>query len=65
MAANDTTNALKHPHPGIPFSHVGDDIITALTQLAEIFKNNFQKPKSPELTHYYYLTFTLIALTHE
>jgi hypothetical protein len=51
MAANDTTNALKHPHPEVSFSHVGDDTITALTQLAEIFKNKFQKPKSPELTH--------------
>jgi hypothetical protein len=44
-------NALKHPHPEVPVAHVGDDTITALTQLAEIFKNKFQKPKSPELTH--------------
>jgi hypothetical protein len=51
VAANDTNNALKHPNPEIPFSHVGNDTITALTQLAEIFKNKFQKPKSPELTH--------------
>jgi uncharacterized protein YndB with AHSA1/START domain len=51
MVANDMTNALKHPNPEVPFSHVGDVTITALTQLAEIFKNNFQKPKSPELTH--------------
>jgi hypothetical protein len=51
MAAKDMANALKHPHPEVPFSHVGDGTITALTQLAEIFKNNFQKPKSPELTH--------------
>jgi hypothetical protein len=51
MAANDTTNALKHPHPEVPFAHVGDDTITALTQLVEIFKNNFQKLKSPELSH--------------
>jgi hypothetical protein len=27
------------------------DTITALTQLAAIFKNKFQKPKAPELTH--------------
>jgi hypothetical protein len=47
MTTNDTTNALKLPHPEVPFSNVGDDTITALTQLAEIFKNNFQKPKSP------------------
>jgi hypothetical protein len=29
MAANDTTNALKNPHPEVPFSHVGDGTITA------------------------------------
>jgi hypothetical protein len=51
MAANDMSNALKHPHPEVPFPHVGDDTITALAQLAEIFKNKFQKPKLPELTH--------------
>jgi hypothetical protein len=51
MAANDMTNSLKHPHPDFPFAHVGDGSITALTQLAEIFKNKFQTPKSPELTH--------------
>jgi hypothetical protein len=50
MAANDMTNALKHPNPEVPFAHVGDDTITALTQLAAIFKNKFQKPKAPELT---------------
>jgi hypothetical protein len=51
MAANYVTNALKHTHPEVPFAHVNNDTITALTQLAEIFKNKFQKPKSPELTH--------------
>jgi hypothetical protein len=51
MAAKDMTNALKHPNPEVPFAHVGDDTITALTQLEEIFKNKFQKSKSPELTH--------------
>jgi hypothetical protein len=49
MAANDTTNASKHPHPEVPFAHVGYDTITALTPLEEIFKNKFQKLKSPEL----------------
>jgi hypothetical protein len=43
MAANDMYNALKNPHPEIPFSHIGDDTISALTKLAENFKNNFQK----------------------
>jgi hypothetical protein len=42
MAANDTTNALKRPHPEVLFAHVGDDTIIALTQLAEIFKTNFK-----------------------
>jgi hypothetical protein len=51
MAANDMTNALEHPHPEVQFAHVGDDTITALTQLAKIFENKFSKPKSPELTH--------------
>jgi hypothetical protein len=42
MAANDTSNALKNPHPEIPFAQVGDDTIAALTKLAEIF-NFFSK----------------------
>jgi hypothetical protein len=50
MAAKDMTNSLKHPHPEVQFSHVGDDTITTLTELAEIFKKN-QKFKSPELSH--------------
>jgi hypothetical protein len=51
MTANNMANSLKHTHPEVHFAHVGDDTITALTQLVEIFKNKFQKPKSPELTH--------------
>jgi hypothetical protein len=43
MAANYISNALKNPHPEVPFSHIGDDTIAALTTLAEIFKNKFQK----------------------
>jgi hypothetical protein len=43
MAANEMSNVLKNPHPEVPFSHIGDDTIAALTMLAEIFKNNFQK----------------------
>jgi hypothetical protein len=49
MAANNMANALKHPHPEVLFSQVGDDTITALAQLAAIFKNKFQKPTAPEL----------------
>jgi hypothetical protein len=43
MSANNMSNALKYTHPEVPFSHIGDDTITALTTLAEIFKNKFQK----------------------
>jgi hypothetical protein len=45
MADNDMSNALKNPHPEIPFTEIGDDTIEALTTLAEIFKNNFKKFK--------------------
>jgi hypothetical protein len=30
MAAQDITNALKHPHPNVPFATIGDDTISAL-----------------------------------
>jgi hypothetical protein len=49
MASNDMSNALKHPHPNFPFATVGDDTLTALAQLADIFKNQFQKPRAPVL----------------
>jgi hypothetical protein len=49
MAANDMSHALKNPHPEVPLSHIGDDTITALTTLAEIFKNKFQKVQIPGL----------------
>jgi hypothetical protein len=51
MAANDMTNALKNPHPVVPFAKVGDYTIESLTQLAEIFKNKFQKVKRPVLSN--------------
>jgi hypothetical protein len=51
MATNDMTNALKNPHPAVPFAKVGNDTIEALTQLAEIFKNKFQKVKPPALSN--------------
>jgi hypothetical protein len=41
MVANDMTDKLKHPHTYVPFATVGDGTITALSQLADIFKNNF------------------------
>jgi hypothetical protein len=49
MAANDMYSALKHPHPEVLLSKVGDDTLTALAQLATIFKNKFQEPSAPEL----------------
>jgi hypothetical protein len=50
MAANDTTNSFKNPHPEVPFTKMGGDTIEALTKLAEIFKNKFQKVKPPVLS---------------
>jgi hypothetical protein len=41
---------ITNPRPDVAFAHVGDATIAALTQLAEIFKNKFQKLKSPELS---------------
>jgi hypothetical protein len=38
MAAKDMTDALQYPHPEVPFAHVGDDTISALAELAAIFK---------------------------
>jgi hypothetical protein len=43
MAAQDMTDALKHPHPDVPFATIGDDTITALATLSEIFTRNFKK----------------------
>jgi hypothetical protein len=47
MAAKDISNALQNPHPEVQFTHVGDDTISALTAMAEIFKLNFQKVHIP------------------
>jgi hypothetical protein len=38
MADNIMTDALKNPHPEVPFASVGDDTITARMDLAAIFK---------------------------
>jgi hypothetical protein len=45
MAAQDMTYALKHPHPDIPFATIGDDTITALKTLSDIFTRKFTKPE--------------------
>jgi hypothetical protein len=39
MAANNMSNALKNPHPEVPFSHIGDDTI----------KHKFQKVQTQGL----------------
>jgi hypothetical protein len=49
MAANDMTDALQNPHPAVPFTQVGDDTISVLTALAEIFKLKLQKSQTPAL----------------
>jgi hypothetical protein len=47
MAAIDMSNALENPHPEVTFTHIGDDTISALTALAEIFKHKFPIPELP------------------
>jgi hypothetical protein len=42
MAANDMTDALENPHPEVPFTHAGDDTISALAELATMFKLKLQ-----------------------
>jgi hypothetical protein len=49
MASNDMADALKHPHPGVPFNTVGEDTISALTTLETIFKRKCNK--SPAKHH--------------
>jgi hypothetical protein len=43
MAAQYMTDALKYPHPDVPFATIGDDTISALATLAEIFTKKFKK----------------------
>jgi hypothetical protein len=47
MAAKDMTDALQNPHPEVPFASVGDDTISALADLAAIFKLKLQQNPSP------------------
>jgi hypothetical protein len=49
MAAHDMSNAFKNPYLEVTFTHIGDDTISALTGLAEIFKKKFQKVHIIEL----------------
>jgi hypothetical protein len=47
MAAKDMTDALQNPHPEVPFASVGDDTISALADLAAIFKLKLRQTPSP------------------
>jgi hypothetical protein len=48
MAAKDMTDAFQNPHPDVPFASVVDDTITALSDLATVFKLKLQHDPSPE-----------------
>jgi hypothetical protein len=50
MAAQNMTDALKHPHPDVPFATIGDDTIAALEKLSEIFTRKFKKQEKPDPT---------------
>jgi hypothetical protein len=47
MASKDMTDALQNPHPELPFASVGDDTISALADLAVIFKLKLRQTPSP------------------
>jgi hypothetical protein len=49
MAAKYMTDTLQNPHPEVPFTHVGDDTISALTELANIFKFKLRKTQPTTL----------------
>jgi hypothetical protein len=49
MAAKDMTDALQNPHPEVPFAHVGYDTISALAELAAIFKLKLRQTQPPTL----------------
>jgi hypothetical protein len=49
MAAKDVTDDLQNPHPEVPFARVGDDTISALAELAAIFKLKLRQTQTPML----------------
>jgi hypothetical protein len=49
MAAKDMTDALQNPHQEVPFARVGDDTISALAELAAIFKLKLRQTPPPTL----------------
>jgi hypothetical protein len=49
MAAQDMTDALKKIHPDVPLATIGDDTISALEILADIFTRKLKKIDTPEI----------------
>jgi hypothetical protein len=49
MATKDMMYALQNPHPEVPFARVGDDTISALAELAAIFKLKLRQTPPPTL----------------
>jgi hypothetical protein len=49
MAAKNMTDALQNPHLKVSFAHVGDDAISALADLAAIFKLKLRQTPPPTL----------------
>jgi hypothetical protein len=49
MAAKDITDAFQNPHLEMPFTHVGDDTISALTELAKKITLKLRQTPPPTL----------------
>jgi hypothetical protein len=47
MEAKNMTDALQNPHSEVPFTHVGDDTISALTELVDTFKLKLRQTPPP------------------
>jgi hypothetical protein len=43
------TDALQNPHPEVPFAHIRDDTVSALAELATIFKLKLRQTPPPTL----------------
>jgi hypothetical protein len=48
VAAQDMTDALKHTHSDFHLATIGDDTITALEKLSEIFTRKFKKQEKSD-----------------
>jgi hypothetical protein len=49
VAAQDMNDYLKHTHLDVPFFTIGDETISALETLADIFTRKFKKADAPEI----------------